>query len=76
MSNVLESKHDIDTLHRFTSGWWLWRERQQLAVCHVPFDITTLLALAAKAFGPDSGAQVVKDVGRPVQRGLSADHER
>lgn len=56
----IDSKHDLDALHRFTSGRWLWNERQQLAARYLKFDITALLKLAATSIGSESCVEVVK----------------
>ncbi|KAJ5958882.1 phosphotransferase enzyme family protein [Penicillium vulpinum] len=57
---IADSKHDLEALNRFTSGRWLWNERQQLACCYVKFDLSTLLKLAASATGSRSCTQVSK----------------
>ncbi|EAS36249.3 phosphotransferase enzyme family protein [Coccidioides immitis RS] len=58
--DFIDSKHDLDALNRFTSGRWLWNERQQLAARYVKFNITKLLKLAAASIGSESCAEVVK----------------
>lgn len=55
-----DSCHDLEVLHRFTSGRWLWREPQQLACRYVKFDMPKLLELAASAIGSKSCTEVVK----------------
>lgn len=57
---IADSKHDIEALNRFTSGRWLWNERQQLACRYVKFDLSTLLQLAAAAIGSRACTQVLK----------------
>ncbi|PLB55863.1 phosphotransferase enzyme family protein [Aspergillus steynii IBT 23096] len=57
---IADSKHDIEALNRFTSGRWLWNERQQLACRYVRFDLSTLLKLAASAIGSRSCTRVLK----------------
>ncbi|EEP77649.1 predicted protein [Uncinocarpus reesii 1704] len=58
--DLKDSSHDPDALSRFTSGRWLWGERQQLAARHVPFDLAKLLALAATAVGSKSCVRIEK----------------
>lgn len=60
IKGVADSKHDIGTLNRFTSGRWLWNEQQQLACRYVEFDLSALLQLAASAVGSRSCTQVLK----------------
>ncbi|PYI02398.1 phosphotransferase enzyme family protein [Aspergillus sclerotiicarbonarius CBS 121057] len=57
---IADSKHDLEALNRFTSGRWLWNERQQLSCRYVKFDLSTLLQLAASAIGSRSCTQVLK----------------
>ncbi|OJJ51118.1 hypothetical protein ASPZODRAFT_148466 [Penicilliopsis zonata CBS 506.65] len=57
---IADSKHDLEALNRFTSGRWLWNERQQLACRSVKFDLSTLLRLAASVIGARSCTQVLK----------------
>ena len=57
---IADAKHDPEALNRFTSGRWLWNERQQLACRYVKFDLPTLLQLAASAVGSRSCTQVLK----------------
>lgn len=57
---IADSKHDLEALNRFTSGRWLWNERQQLACRYVKFDPSALLQLAASAIGLRSCTQVLK----------------
>ncbi|KAL4783164.1 hypothetical protein BJX76DRAFT_348840 [Aspergillus varians] len=57
---IADPKHDLEALNRFTSGRWLWNERQQLACRYVKFDLSTLLQLAASAIGSRSCTQVLK----------------
>ncbi|KAJ5585281.1 phosphotransferase enzyme family protein [Penicillium hispanicum] len=57
---VTDSKHDLEALNRFTSGRWLWNERQQLACRYVKFDLPGLLQLAASTMGSRSCTQVLK----------------
>ncbi|RLL93367.1 hypothetical protein CFD26_102036 [Aspergillus turcosus] len=58
--SIADSKHDLEALNRFTSGRWLWNERQQLACRYVKFDLSALLRLAASAIGARSCTQVLK----------------
>ncbi|PYI27434.1 phosphotransferase enzyme family protein [Aspergillus indologenus CBS 114.80] len=58
--SIADPKHDLEALNRFTSGRWLWNERQQLACRYVRFDLSTLLKLATSAIGSRSCTQVVK----------------
>ncbi|KAE8357046.1 kinase-like domain-containing protein [Aspergillus coremiiformis] len=58
--HIADSKHDLEALHRFTSGRWLWNERQQLACRYVNFDLSTLVQLAASATGSRSCTEVLK----------------
>ncbi|KAK2795791.1 hypothetical protein FQN52_003641 [Onygenales sp. PD_12] len=55
-----DSNHDLEVLNRFTSGRWLWRERQQLACRYVKFDMSKLLELAASLIGSKHCVQAVK----------------
>ncbi|TVY78321.1 Altered inheritance of mitochondria protein [Lachnellula suecica] len=55
-----DSSYNEDALYRFTSGRWLWGERQQLAARYVKFDMPKLLRLAASVVGSNSCVQVVK----------------
>lgn len=55
-----DSRHDLDALHRFTSGRWLWGERQQFAARYVTFNLSGLLSVAATAVGSNSCAQILK----------------
>lgn len=55
-----DSRHDLDALYRFTSGRWLWREREQLATRYVKFDLQKLCRLAASSIGSGSCSKVVK----------------
>ncbi|KAK2752628.1 hypothetical protein FQN55_006741 [Onygenales sp. PD_40] len=55
-----DSNHDLEVLIRFTSGRWLWRERQQLACRYVKFDMSKLLELAASLIGSKHCVQAVK----------------
>ena len=57
---ITDPQHDLEALNRFTSGRWLWNERQQLACRYVKFDLSTLLQLAASAIGSRSCTQVLK----------------
>ena len=57
---IADSKHDLEALNRFTSGRWLWNERQQLACRYVKFDLSKLLQLAASAIGSRSCTRVLK----------------
>ncbi|GKZ30769.1 phosphotransferase enzyme [Aspergillus brasiliensis] len=57
---IADSKIDLEALHRFTSGRWLWNERQQLDCRHVNFELSTLLQLAASAIGSKSCTEVLK----------------
>ncbi|KAL2854740.1 kinase-like domain-containing protein [Aspergillus pseudodeflectus] len=59
-ATIADSKHDLEALNRFTSGRWLWNERQQLACRYVNFDLDTLLQLAASAIGSRSCTEVLK----------------
>ncbi|KAF1842086.1 phosphotransferase enzyme family protein [Cucurbitaria berberidis CBS 394.84] len=54
------SIHDLGALYRFTSGRWLWGEREQLAARYVKFDLQKLCRLAASSIGSDSCAKAVK----------------
>lgn len=56
----LDSGHDLDALHRFTSGRWLWGEREQLAARYVKFDLQRLCRIAASSIGSNACAKVVK----------------
>ncbi|KAE8409110.1 phosphotransferase enzyme family protein [Aspergillus pseudonomiae] len=56
---ITDPQHDLEALNRFTSGRWLWNERQQLACRYVKFDLSTLLQLAASAIGSRSCTQVL-----------------
>ncbi|KAF1963163.1 phosphotransferase enzyme family protein [Byssothecium circinans] len=56
----LDPSHGPDALYRFTSGRWLWGEREQLAARYVKFDLQKLCGLAASSIGSDSCAEVVK----------------
>ncbi|KAH9210302.1 phosphotransferase enzyme family protein [Leptodontidium sp. 2 PMI_412] len=56
----MDSRRDLDALSRFTSGRWLWGEREQLAARYVKFDLTKLCRVAASAIGSESCVQVVK----------------
>lgn len=58
--NETEGTADLEALNRFTSGRWLWNERQHLACRYVKFDLSTLLQLAASAVGSRSCTQVLK----------------
>lgn len=58
--DTIGSKHDPEAFNRFTSGRWLWNERQQLAGRHVKFDLSTLLQQAASAVGSQSCSHVLK----------------
>ncbi|KAL4919845.1 kinase-like domain-containing protein [Aspergillus aurantiobrunneus] len=53
------SNHDLESLNRFTSGRWLWNERQQLASRYVQFNLSALLRLAASAIGSKACTQVI-----------------
>jgi hypothetical protein len=55
-----DSKEDLDALHRFTSGRWLWGEREQLAARYLKFDMKKLFRLAASAIGSESCVQIEK----------------
>ncbi|KAL4802390.1 kinase-like domain-containing protein [Aspergillus unguis] len=57
---ITDTKHDIEALNRFTSGRWLWNERQQLACRYVKFDLSTLLEIAAAAIGSRACTHVLK----------------
>ncbi|PYI14453.1 hypothetical protein BO99DRAFT_450233 [Aspergillus violaceofuscus CBS 115571] len=48
--NIADPKHELEALSQFTSGRWLWNERQQLPVA----------MLATSAIGSRSCTQVVK----------------
>ncbi|EAW09982.1 phosphotransferase enzyme family protein [Aspergillus clavatus NRRL 1] len=58
--HIADPKHDLEALNRFTSGRWLWNERQQLACRYVNFDLSTLLQRAASAIGSRSCTEVLK----------------
>ena len=58
--SIADSRNDLEALNRFTSGRWLWNERQQLACRYVKFDLSTLLQLAASAIGSRSCTHVLK----------------
>ena len=58
--DIVVLKHDFEALNRFTSGRWLWNEREQLACRYVKFNLSTLLQLAASAIGSRSCTQVLK----------------
>jgi hypothetical protein len=57
---LLESRHDPDVLHRFTSGRWLWREREQLAARYVKIDLQKLCCVTARSIGSRCCVSVVK----------------
>lgn len=57
---IADAGHDLEVLNRFTSGRWLWNERQQLACRYVKFDLSALLQLAASAIGSRSCTGVLK----------------
>ncbi|KAL2869488.1 phosphotransferase enzyme family protein [Aspergillus lucknowensis] len=59
-TEIAVSKHDLEALNRFTSGRWLWNQRQQLACRYVKFDLSTLLNLAASAIGSRSCTLMLK----------------
>jgi hypothetical protein len=52
----------MDALHRFTSGRWLWREREQLAARYVKFNLKQLCRVAAESVGSKSCVEAVKIV--------------
>ncbi|KAF9247522.1 hypothetical protein DTO013F2_3481 [Penicillium roqueforti] len=58
--SITDSMHGLEALNRFTSGRWLWNERQQLACRHVKFDHSTLLKVAASAVGSKACTHVLK----------------
>lgn len=58
--DIIDPKHDPGALNRFTSGRWLWNEKQQLACRHVTFDLSALPQLAASAVGSQSCTHVLK----------------
>ncbi|KAK1145263.1 hypothetical protein N8T08_004416 [Aspergillus melleus] len=55
-----EAMHDLESLSRFTSGRWLWREREQFACRYVKFDLEKLLELTASVTGSEYCIQIVK----------------
>lgn len=57
---IADSKHNVEALNRFTSGRWLWNERQQLACRYINFDLSALLKLAASTIGSKSCTEVLK----------------
>jgi hypothetical protein len=57
---ITDSKHVLEAFNRFTSGRWLWNERQQFACRYVKFDLSALLQLAASAIGSRSCTKVLK----------------
>lgn len=58
--SITDSMHGLEALNRFTSGRWLWNERQQLACRYVKFDHSTLLKVAASAVGSKACTYVLK----------------
>ncbi|EAS37376.3 phosphotransferase enzyme family protein [Coccidioides immitis RS] len=58
--DLKDSKHDLEALHRYTSGRWLWNEHQQLACRYVKFDMSRLLELAVSLIGSKYCVEVVK----------------
>ncbi|CDM26530.1 Protein kinase-like domain [Penicillium roqueforti FM164] len=58
--SITDSMHGLEALNRFTSGRWLWNERQQLACRYVKFDHSTLLKVAASAVGSKACTHVLK----------------
>ncbi|KAI3289481.1 hypothetical protein DTO002I6_6797 [Penicillium roqueforti] len=58
--SITDSMHGLEALNRFTSGRWLWDERQQLACRYVKFDHSTLLKVAASAVGSKACTHVLK----------------
>ncbi|KAH8726037.1 phosphotransferase enzyme family protein [Phaeosphaeriaceae sp. PMI808] len=50
----------LDNFHRFTSWRWLWKEREQLAMRYIKFDLQELCRLAASSIGSDFCTEAVK----------------
>ncbi|KAF2133876.1 phosphotransferase enzyme family protein [Dothidotthia symphoricarpi CBS 119687] len=59
-ATVRDLRHDLDALNQFTSGRWLWGEREQLAARYIKFDLQKLCQLATSSVGSDSCAKVMK----------------
>jgi hypothetical protein len=51
---------DAEQLYRYTSGRWLWNEKDQFARRYVKFDLTGLLEVSAKAVGARRCVQIEK----------------
>ena len=51
---------DAEQLYRYTSGRWLWNEKDQFARRYVKFDLTGLLEISAKAVGARRCVQIEK----------------
>lgn len=60
MNQGTDPKHGLEALKKFTSGRWLWNEKQQLACRYVKFDLSALLEIASSAVGSKSCTQVLK----------------
>lgn len=58
LHNVQES--DAQHIYRYTSGRWLWNEKDQFACRYVEFDLTGLLEVSAKAVGARRCVQIEK----------------
>lgn len=54
------SRHGFHALNHFTSGRWLWNEKQQLACRYLNFNLSALLQIASFAIGSKSCTRVLK----------------
>ncbi|KAF5353961.1 hypothetical protein D9756_007032 [Leucocoprinus leucothites] len=54
MSRTVSSTTETDKYFRFTSGRWLWNEREQNEVRYTPFDPRELIRVSCKATGARS----------------------
>lgn len=52
--------YDVKQFYKYTSGRWLWNEKNQLARRYVKFDLPGLLQVSAQAMGARSCVKVEK----------------
>lgn len=51
---------DVDLFYAYTSGRWLWNEKQQLARRYVEFNLPGLIQVSTQAIGARSVARIEK----------------
>jgi len=52
--------YDVEQFYKYTSGRWLWNEKDQLARRYVEFDLPGLLKVSAQAIGARSCVKIEK----------------